>query len=97
MKPISFDIVFEDPPAPCRSWRLPQRIDWTAVGKTLSEQPERWARIAVLDDVTKAGRYAHRIRYGLVEGLQPYGVFEARARTVDGEHRVYARLVGEVR
>jgi hypothetical protein len=97
MKPISFDILFEDPPGPCRSWSMPQRIDWTAVGETLSGQPERWARIAVLDDVTKAGRYANRIRSGLVDTLAPYGVFEAAARTVDGEHRVYARLVGEPR
>lgn len=95
MTPISFDIVFEDPPAPCRSWTMRQRIDWTAVGDTLSGKPGQWAKIAVLDDVTKAGRYANRIRSGLIDSLQPYGgLFEAAARTVEGEHRVYARYVG---
>lgn len=42
-----------------------------------------------------AGGMAYGIRQAKLQAYAPAGTFEARARTVDGEHRVYARFVGE--
>jgi hypothetical protein len=44
-----------------------------------------------------AAKTAHTIRSGVQAPYRPSGSFEAVARTVDGEHRVYARYTGPVK
>lgn len=88
------EIRFEEPPAPCRTWKGVHGMVWPEVASELVRRPGEWARIAVLNDALEAGQYAHRIRNGRVEALAAHGEFEAVVRTVAGERRLYARFLG---
>lgn len=81
---------WEDPPPRGGT----DRYDWDTIADQLVAQPGRWARVAVAPNASTAGQMAQRIRNGSYDAL-PAG-FDATARTVDGEARVYARYVGEV-
>jgi hypothetical protein len=47
--------------------------------------------------ITRAASSAQAIRSAKLAAYGPAGAFQAVARTVQGEHRVYARYVGEQR
>jgi len=90
-------IRWEDPPPRSHGtrYRPARNHDWPAVGKALACRPNRWAVIAICDNVLLAGAMAHHIRTGKYRALAEFGAFEAVSRSVDGERRVYARWVGE--
>lgn len=83
-------IRWETPPAA----KGAQVHDWAAIGAQLAAAPGRWALVAVCANGTVANSTAYNIRRGKYEPLMALGRFEAKSRTVDGEHRVYARYVG---
>lgn len=72
------DLTWEDPPAKGVGDR---RGPWRDLADKLKEQPGRWA-LVVIGDKEKVNR-------GNV-GLRAWGV-ECAIRTVDDEHRLYAR------
>lgn len=83
-------IRWEEPPAAKGS----PVHDWPAIGAQLAAAPWRWALVAVCANGTLANSTALNIRKGKYKPLEAIGRFEAKSRTVDGEHRVYARYVG---
>lgn len=66
------------------------------LARQLKDSPGEWAHVATKRTSRLAGSHAHDIRRATLAAYRPAGSFEAVARTVDGEHRVYARYVGEV-
>lgn len=80
---------WEDPPARMRG----DRYDWVRIAKGLKAKPGKWALVAVCPNPTTAASTARHIREG--KYLPLAADFDAVARTVDGEARVYARYVGE--
>ncbi|MEU6725588.1 hypothetical protein ABZ917_17925 [Nonomuraea wenchangensis] len=90
-----FEIRFEDPPPPLRTWAQSEPFDYPRIASVLCKKPGRWALIGVVGTPLRASGAAHRIRAGLVETLAIRGAFDAVARSVDGEYRVYARYLGE--
>lgn len=83
-------IRWEDPPA-SKGMAV---HDWPAIGAQLVAAPGKWALVAVCANGATAGSTARHIRDGKYDPLAVLGLFEARSRTVGGEHRVYARYVG---
>lgn len=73
---------------------LPQHNDPTVpskaeVGAMLAEAPGQWAIVARHDRAERATSHRNRVRDG-----REYGEgFEAEARQIGSEHRVYARKV----
>ncbi|MEV7013474.1 hypothetical protein [Streptosporangium sp. NPDC051022] len=88
------ELRWEELPPPCRTWVRPPRMDWPAIGGVLCSRPAEWAVVAVLPTAAAAARMAHQIRNDDIPSLEVRGVFEAAARTVGQEHRVYARYMG---
>jgi hypothetical protein len=86
-------IRWEDPPTRYYS----PKYDWPAIAKALSSAPGTWALVAVCRNTATAGSTARHIRNGAYGPLRAVGKFEAIARTVRGEARVYARYVGSNR
>jgi len=84
-------IAWEDPPAGTARSGV---TDWRRVADELRQRPGQWAVVATRPSSGAAATIAGAIRKGSRAGM-PSGAFEARARTVDGECRVYARYVGE--
>ncbi|GAU66688.1 hypothetical protein SSP35_03_03360 [Streptomyces sp. NBRC 110611] len=62
--------------------------------RQLRERPGEWAVVRRTETSDQAGAAAQAIRDGRLRAYRPTGAFEATARTVVGEHRVYARYVG---
>lgn len=85
-------IRWEEPPA---SHRV-DRYDWAAIGAELVAHPGIWAMVAVANNSVTAGAMANHIRNGKYLKLAELGRFDAKARSIDGENRVYARYIGEV-
>lgn len=86
-------IVWEDPPpAPDREVPLTR---WREVAAMLRSHPKRWAIVQTCVTDNYATTLASRIRTGQKLAGFRRGHFEAKVRTVDGRHRVYARYVGE--
>jgi hypothetical protein len=81
-------IRWEDPPEDRRG------TDWAAVGQALKQQPGKWALAVVCNNTVTAGAVARDIRVGKYPAMRALGSFDAMARSVDGEARVYARYVG---
>lgn len=79
-------ITFENPPAEDDPF-TPSRDD---VAKELIANRRRWAVVARHDRAARAATHVDRIADGREYG-EP---FEAVARRVGNEHRVYARYVG---
>lgn len=86
------EIVWEQPP---------QRRTRKGVGKhaaiaaQLKARPGEWACIDSFATTNAAASMAWTIRRGdRLPAYSPKGSFEAVARTVDGEHRLYVRYVG---
>lgn len=84
-------VRWEDPPPR----RTSDVYDWDGIADALMARPGQWALVVVCPNTATAGSTARHIRNGLYEAM-PRGDFDATARTVDGEARVYARYVGEV-
>lgn len=66
------------------------------LAQQLKDNPGEWAVVGTKETPALAGQNAYDIRKANLAAYRPAGSFEAVARTVDGEHRVYARYVGEV-
>lgn len=87
-------ITFEDlPPAP-KGGRAPSRLN-QIIAAQLRERPGEWAHVRTRDSSTRAASLAYHIRVGTSPVFQPKGTYEAASRYVAGEHRVYARYVGD--
>lgn len=84
-------IRWEEPP-PSKGMAV---HDWPRIGAQLAAAPGKWALVAVCPNGGTAGSTARHVRDGKYEPLAVLGLFEAKSRTIDGEHRVYARYVGE--
>jgi hypothetical protein len=83
---------FEGPP-PVRN--TSPRGHHVEAAKQLEERPGEWAIVGKYAHSGSASAVARQVRSGLIPAYAPGGTFEAQARTVDGEARVYARFVGE--
>lgn len=86
------ELKFEPPPAKERkaSWGRHYLI-----AHRLRARPKEWAVVGTYNGAESARATVRHIRKGRLESYRPAGSFEAEARTVDGEARVYARYVGE--
>lgn len=69
------------------------RADLSAIANQLRARPGEWAHIGTRASAGSARQGAYQVR-GRNEAFAPAGAFEAASRTVDGEHRIYARYVG---
>lgn len=69
------------------------RTAWGPIVAELRTRPGEWAVVAVKPTAAAAATVAAHMRRGIYTGMSR-GEFEAMARTVDGEYRVYARYVG---
>lgn len=87
---MSAAVRFEEPPSESNAVH-----DWVAIASALKKRPNRWAIVAVCKNAPLAASTARYVRQSGYEALRLAGKFEAVARTVDGEYRVYARWVGE--
>lgn len=88
---MSAIVRWEDPPRR----GLGESHNWSGIDADLKLRPEQWALAVVCRNPSTAGQTARHIRDGGYQPMTPAGAFEATARTIDGEHRVYARYVGE--
>lgn len=84
------DIRWEEPPRPASR----PRIDYGSIAEELRNRPKEWAIVRVMPDAGRSSVVASGISRGKVAAFHPIGAFEAMARLVDGEYRVYARYVG---
>jgi hypothetical protein len=84
------ELKFEDPPPPKRAPR-----GFEEIAQKLKDSPGKWAVIAVYPDRSGAGSQRMRVTRGLTRPWQPAGDFEATARAIDGEYRLYARYMGD--
>jgi hypothetical protein len=83
---------FEQPPA--KTYRTANISESEKAANKLRQRPDEWACIAIYDKGPTANTFAHQIRHGQIPAFKPEGSFEATARAVGNEHRVYARYVG---
>jgi len=88
---VSGVIRWEDPPRR----GVGEAHNWPGIAADLRQRPKQWAIAVICRNFSTAGQTARRIRDGAYKPMEPTGAFEATARTIDGEHRVYARYVGE--
>lgn len=82
----------EEPPPISRSER---RYDWKGIAATLQADPGEWYKVLDCNTSANAATTARYIRESYYTPLRA-SRYEAVARTVDGEHRVYARYLGPV-
>lgn len=80
---------FEEPPAS----QLGRPSSHTEAAKALMERPGEWGMITVCSTSGSSSSTARAIRKGVSKTWQPAGDFEAVARKVDGQYRVYARYM----
>lgn len=85
-------VVFEDLPETRGAGGRPSRH--LQIAALLRDRPQEWARIQVSRSRSGADSVAHQIRNGLIPAYLPAKQYEAKARTVGTEFRVYARYVG---
>lgn len=86
-------ITFEPLPPNANHKRTTYVRRHAAIAGLLRERPGDWARILTLPANNSAAAMAYAITAGKLTAY-PFGSFEAKSRTVDGESRVYARYVG---
>ncbi|WP_030271233.1 hypothetical protein [Streptomyces sp. NRRL B-24484] len=65
------------------------------IARALRDRPSEWAVVQRSASITRAASAAQAIRSAKLGAYEPAGAFQAVARTVEGEHRVYARWIGE--
>ncbi|WP_030777270.1 hypothetical protein [Streptomyces sp. NRRL S-920] len=63
----------------------------------LKQRPGQWGIVGTYKSIGSASGAGLRIKQGIAAAYRPAGAFEAVARTVHGEARLYARFVGEGR
>jgi hypothetical protein len=85
-------LTFEEPPRPASITASVQEQEDAA--RQLRARPGEWAPVTKQSSAGNAGQFAYTVRRGLRKAWLPAGEFEAVARKVDGEYRVYARFVG---
>ncbi len=78
-------------------WEAPPELrgaahDWPAITADLKTRPGDWALIMVCSTREIAATTARNVRESHYEALHG-DRYEAKARTVDGEFRVYARYL----
>lgn len=78
---------WEDPPPRGGT----DRYDWDEIADDLKSRPGQSGLVAIAPNAATAGQMARRIREGMYEAMR--SGFDATARTVDGENRVYAWYV----
>lgn len=83
-------LTWTDPPPLTRG---PTSTKYLHIFNTLRENPGQWAQL-VIPDVKSVDSLTHPIKNGKLSGSAPAGSFDAVARTVDGEKRLYVRYVG---
>lgn len=89
------EIRFEElPPAPLNS-RTDRQNFHARAADALRSRPKEWALVKTAGTAQAASAAAHQIKSGRLKAYNPPGTFEATARKVDGEYRVYVRYVGE--
>lgn len=88
------EIHFEALPGVSGGSRRP-RGEHAEIAAKLRERPSEWAPIGTFETARAAGSLAYAIRKGRLSAYLPEGAFEASARTVGEEHRLYVRFVGE--
>ena len=86
------DILWQEPPGRSGGTR---RHDWAAIAEELKTKPGAWACIATCQTPSIAANTARNVRGGVYVAIREAGLFDAVARKVDGEYRVYARFTGE--
>lgn len=64
------------------------------LAEELKGKPKEWGHILTYRTASTSASVAGQIRTGISKCWQPRGAFEAIAKKVDGEYRVYARYVG---
>jgi len=69
-------------------------IDWGPIAAELRSRPGEWALAVTFEAGNLAAQIARLIRRADMTVFGPAGSFEATARKVDGEGRVYVRYVG---
>lgn len=84
-------LTWEEPPPGSRG---PNK-NHQDVALVLKANPGVWAKIGTYASSASSGSTAHFVRTGRLKAFRPAGAFEATARTVEGEHFVYARYVGD--
>ncbi|MFF5471067.1 hypothetical protein [Streptomyces achromogenes] len=89
-------LKWEEPPARKRHGGRPYGTGKHAeIAARLKSRPGQWAVVGTYKSTSIAASMARSIRAGVnMSAYTPAGTFEAKARTVVGEHRVYARYVG---
>jgi hypothetical protein len=65
------------------------------IANQLRKAPGQWAHIDTRPSGSAAACMGHQIRTAYYKAYAPKGTFEAVGRTVNGEHHVYARYIGE--
>jgi hypothetical protein len=88
-------IRFEDPPSRGGGREWSPKGTHESIAAQLKRKPMEWARCQTLSTVQSAANQADAVRNAKLTAYAPAGAFEAVSRTVDGEHRVYARFVGK--
>lgn len=86
-------LTFEDPPETTR--KAGRKGMHKEAAEELRSRPGEWAIVSAYATGTSAAAMARHIMSGAVSAYKPAGSFQATARTVGGEARVYARFVGE--
>ena len=86
------EIRFEELPA-LRRGPATAGTKWARIAEQLRSRPGDWAHVLTANSVQGSGSMAYYLRRGGPKAW-PRGAFEAVARKVDGEYRVYARYIG---
>lgn len=84
-------LVWEEPP----DKGVSKQVWHKDVARELEANPGRWARVGSYATSNSASAVALQIRQGKISAYEPPGAFEAAARTVNSEPRVYARYLGD--
>jgi hypothetical protein len=84
-------VVWEEPPD---RGIAKDRVSHYQRASVLRSRPREWGIVSTYTTSSIAASIAQSIRRGTTAAWRPVGAYEAMARTVKGEHRVYARYVG---
>lgn len=89
------EMHFEEPPkVPSLPTGAGRGKHWDAA-RRLRERPGEYAMVSAYDSRSTAASTAYMVRQGTLNAYAPRGAFHAVSRTVDGEHRLYVKYVGE--
>jgi hypothetical protein len=82
-----------DAPAPA----IPRKAERAEFVRKLKEAPDEWALLGKTGTMGSGTSLAWMIRNGhkSMSDFLPVGSFEAEARTLLGEHRIYVKYVGQ--